>query len=178
VPRASRAEAKSLEQLPWRRRQKLRTEHCSRNIAVIAVTARNGHVDGSSLTFSAADPPREEQRLAGIGVKDPNDALLAGTCADGRRKTRVGQFRKSCSGFFDRSAITGIENVPGVARAIHHNLDGHGELRLVNVARSYAERTVIRKRNDTPTDHFSENASDARVRGNLSSAGVRVPAIA
>jgi hypothetical protein len=127
---------------------------------VVAIAARNGHVDGSSFTFSAADEPREEQRLAGLRVKYPNDALLTGTCADSRRKTRVGQFRKSCSGFFDRSAITGIENVPGVARAIHHNLDGHGELRLVNAPQSYAGRTAIRKRNDTPTDHFNENASD------------------
>jgi hypothetical protein len=75
--------------------------------------------------------------------------------------------RRQCSGFFDRSAITGVESVPGVARAIHHDLDGHGELRLVNVARSYAVRTVIRKRYDTPTDHFSENACDFPRRGKL-----------
>jgi hypothetical protein len=76
-----------------------------------------------------------------------------------------------------RSAITGMENVPGVARAIHHNLDGLGELRLVNVAQSYAERTGIRKRNDTPTDDFSENACDVPREGKLyPQPGMRVPA--
>jgi len=52
--------------------------------------------------------------------------LLTGACANGGRETGIGQFHEAFLRFLDPSTIASVECVPGVARAIHHNLKCHG----------------------------------------------------
>jgi hypothetical protein len=68
-----------------------------------------------------------KQRFFGAGIKAADDALFAMTGTHRGYKTSAGQLDKPLFGFLDRSAITGVECVPGVARAVRHNLDWHGK---------------------------------------------------
>ena len=52
--------------------------------------------------------------------------MLTGACANGGRETGVGQLHEAFLRFLNRGAITGVEPMPSIARAIHHNLNCHG----------------------------------------------------
>jgi hypothetical protein len=77
-----------------------------------------------------------KQRFFGAGIKAADDALFAMTGTHRGYKTSAGQLDKPLFGFLDRSAITGVECVPGVARAVRHNLDWHGKNSILQRVRS------------------------------------------
>ena len=72
-----------------------------------------------------------KQRLFRSRIKAADNSLLTGTCANGGRETGIGQFQETLLGLLDRNAITGVEPMPSVTRAIHHNLNCHENLPLL-----------------------------------------------
>jgi hypothetical protein len=72
-----------------------------------------------------------KQRLFRSRIKAADNSLLTGTYANGGRETGIGQFQETLLGLLDRNAITGVEPMPSVTRAIHHNLNCHENLPLL-----------------------------------------------
>jgi hypothetical protein len=72
-----------------------------------------------------------KQRLFRRRIKAADNSLLTGARANGGRETGIGQFQETLLRLLDRNAITGVEPMPSVTRAIHHNLNCHADLRLL-----------------------------------------------
>jgi len=66
-----------------------------------------------------------KQRLFRGWIKTTDNPLFAGPRANGGDKTGIGQFHETSVRFLNSGAITGVEPMPGVAGAIHHNLNCH-----------------------------------------------------